>query len=262
MKSPLVHIEKEGPHITILTLNRPERRNALNLPLMEELCQAVERAGREKNQRVLLIRGAGKAFCAGLDLREAMSSDPTSSQQFAQAVARTLITVWETPLVTIAVVHGAAVAGGAGLMSACDFAVAEERALIGYPEVKRGLAAAFVMNFLRRQVRERDLKELLLTGDLISAQRALEMGLVNRVVPVESLLSTALGIANKVLQGAPGAIASTKKAIDKPGIATIREEFEQSLAVHLKARDSEEAQEGSTAFLEKRPPNWVPDSNF
>ena len=112
MKSPLVHIEKEGPHITILTLNRPERRNALNLPLMEEICQAVERAGREKNQRVLLIRGAGKAFCAGLDLREAMSSDPTSSQQFAQAVAKTLITVWETPLVTIAVVHGAAVAGG------------------------------------------------------------------------------------------------------------------------------------------------------
>ncbi len=262
MNSPLIQIENEGPHITVLTLNRPERRNALNLPLMEELCRAVERIGGKENQRVLLIRGAGKAFCAGLDLKEAMNSKTSSSsQQFAKAVARTLITVWEVPLVTIAVVQGAAVAGGAGLMSACDFAVAEEGAIFGYPEVKRGLAAAFVMNFLRRQIRERDLKELLFTGELIPAQRALEIGLLNRVVPKYLLLSTALEIANKVMQGAPGAIAGSKKAIDQPGISTIRKEFEQSLAVHMKARDSAEALEGIKAFLEKRPPNWVPDSD-
>lgn len=259
MNSSLIQMEREGPHITILTLNRPERRNALNLPLMEELRRMMERVSREENQRVILLRGAGKAFCSGLDLKEAMTTESNATREFAQGVADTLLAVWEVPAVTIAVVHGAAVAGGAGLMNACDLAVADEGAKFGYPEVRRGLAAALVMNFLRRQVRERDLRELLFTGELISAQKALEMGLVNRIAPKESLLNTALELAHKVLKGAPGAIASSKNALDKTSARTMREELELSLKIHLQARESEEAQEGITAYIEKRPPKWAPE---
>src|ERR1700694_2758720 len=178
---PLVLIEKQTPQVTTLTLNRPERRNSLTIELMIELISAIEFAAADSTQRILILRGAGKAFCTGLDLKEA--ADETKAHATAEMVAKTLITLSQTRLITIAVVHGAAVAGGAGLMSACDFVVAAERTKFGYPEVRRGLVAGLVMTFLRRQLRERDIRELLLGAELIDAKRALEMGLVNRVVP-------------------------------------------------------------------------------
>src|SRR6476469_1206188 len=153
---PVVLIEKQSPRITVLTLNRPERRNALTIELMSEMTAAIEKAAADPQQRILVLRGAGKAFCTGLDLDEATKQDPHVT---AQGVANLLLALAETRLVTIAVVHGAAVAGGAGIMSACDFVVAAERTKIGYPEVRRGLVAGLVMTFLRRQLRERDLRE-------------------------------------------------------------------------------------------------------
>src|SRR3977135_2445937 len=180
---PVVLVEKQMPQITLLTLNRPERRNALTVELMAELTTAIENANADPQQRILILRGAGKAFCTGLDLEEAVKVDP---QTTAENVARLLLAVAETRLVTIAMVHGAAVAGGAGLMSACDFAIAAERTRFGYPEVRRGLVAGLVMTFIRRQLRERDIRELLLGSVLINAERAREMGLVNRVVSSEA----------------------------------------------------------------------------
>src|ERR1700726_5213278 len=178
---PVVLIEKQTPQITVLTLNRPERRNALTIELLTELTAEIEAASANEQQRVLILRGAGAAFCTGLDLKEA--ADPKKANATAEMVAKTLITLSQTHLITIAAVHGAAVAGGAGIMSACDFVVAAERTKIGYPEVRRGLVAGLVMTFLRRQVRERDLRELLLTSELIDAGRAREIGLCHRVVP-------------------------------------------------------------------------------
>src|SRR5437588_9579236 len=178
---PVVLVEKKGSHLTILTLNRPERRNALSLQLLSELVSAIKTASDEPHQRILILRGAGAAFCTGLDLKEA--ADQTKAHDTADLVAQTLIALSQSRLVTIAVVHGAAVAGGAGLMSACDYVVAAEKTKIGYPEVRRGLVAGLVMTFLRRQLRERDIRELLFSGEIIDAQRALEIGLVNRVVP-------------------------------------------------------------------------------
>src|SRR5438876_2311345 len=177
---PVVLIEQKSSQITVLTLNRPERRNALTLELMTELCSAVNVASEQPQQRVLILRGAGAAFCTGLDLKEA--ADTTKAHATAEMVANTLIAVSQTHLVTIAAVHGAAVAGGAGIMSACDFVVAAERTRIGYPEVRRGLAAGLVMTFLRRQVSERNMRELLLGSELIEAERARGIGLVNHVV--------------------------------------------------------------------------------
>ena len=125
---PSVLVEKQTPQITVLTLNRPERRNAITVELADELTSAIENAAADPTQRILILRGAGKAFCTGLDLQEAAKVEPHVT---AETVARTLLALAETRLVTIATVHGAAVAGGAGIMSACDFVIAAERTKIG-----------------------------------------------------------------------------------------------------------------------------------
>jgi len=251
---PVVLVEKQTPQITLLTLNRPERRNALTIELMSDLAEAMEAAAADPNQRIVILRGAGKAFCTGLDLEEATKQDPHAT---AKMVARVLLALAETRLITIATVHGAAVAGGAGLMSACDFVIAAERTKIGYPEVRRGLVAGLVMTFLRRQLHERDLRELLLASELIEAERARELGLVNRVVPATELESEAQKIAHSVLQGAPDALANSKRLMEELWSTSVREDIELALRHHLEARESPEAQEGIAAFLEKRRPRWA-----
>src|ERR1700687_3512073 len=210
---PVVLIEKQSPQITLVTLNRPERRTSLTIELLNELIAAIKVASDQADDRVLILRGAGAAFCTGLDLKEA--ADQKKAHATAEMVAKTLVTLAETRLVTIAAVHGAAVAGGAGIMSACDFVVAAEKTKIGYPEVRRGLVAGLVMTFLRRQIGERDMRELVLGGELIDAQRAREIGLVNRVVAPDQLMTEAQKFADSILQGAPNAIAQTKRLIEE-----------------------------------------------
>ena len=136
---PVVLVEKKTPQITVLTLNRPDRRNSLSLQLLSELISAIKMASDQPEERVMILRGAGAAFCTGLDLKEA--ADHTKAHATADLVAKALIALSQTRLVTIAAVHGAAVAGGAGIMSACDYVVAAAKTKIGYPEVRRGLVA-------------------------------------------------------------------------------------------------------------------------
>ena len=248
-------VEKQTPQITVVTLNRPERRNSLTIELLSELVSAINTASSESEQRVLILRGAGAAFCSGLDLKEA--ADQTKAHATAEMVAKTLITIAETRLVTIAAVHGAAVAGGAGIMSACDYVVAAEKTKIGYPEVRRGLVAGLVMTFLRRQVGERDLRELVLGSELITAERAHEIGLVNRVVPRDNLTIEAQRFADSVLQGAPEALANTKKLIEELWSTSVKEDIDLALKHHMRARESKEAREGIAAFNEKRKPSWA-----
>ena len=251
---PVILIEKQSPQITVVTLNRPERRNSLTIELLNELIAAIKVASDQPDERVLILRGAGAAFCTGLDLKEA--ADEKKAHMTAELVAKTLITLAETRLVTIAAVHGAAVAGGAGIMSACDFVVAAEKTKIGYPEVRRGLVAGLVMTFLRRQVGERNLRELVLGGELIDAQRACEIGLVNRVVPRDELMIEAQKFADSVLQGAPNALTQTKRLIEELWSTSVKEDVDLALKHHLQARESDEAREGIAAFNEKRRPNW------
>lgn len=251
----VVLIEKQTPQITVLTLNRAERRNALTLELLTQLRAAIEMATDEPEGRVIILRGAGAAFCTGLDLKEA--ADSTKAHATAEMVANTLIAISETHLVTIAAVHGAAVAGGAGIMSACDFVVAAKGTKIGYPEVRRGLVAGLVMTFVRRQVGERHMRELLLGSELIDAERAREIGLVNRVVAQDDLMREALKFAESVLQGAPGALTQTKRLIDELWWRSVKQDIDLALEYHMQARESAEAREGIAAFNEKRKPNWV-----
>src|ERR1700757_83444 len=252
---PVVLIEKQTPQITVVTLNRPERRNALTIELLTELQAAIKLASNQPDQRVMILRGAGAAFCTGLDLKEA--ADHTKAHATAEMVANTLIAISQTRLVTIAAVHGAAVAGGAGIMSACDFVVAAEGTKIGYPEVRRGLVAGLVMTFLRRQVGERNMRELLFSGELIDAARAREIGLVNRIVSPDGVMSEAKKFAASVLQGAPGALEQTKRLVEELWWRSVKADVDLALKYHMEARESDEAREGIAAFNEKRKPGWA-----
>lgn len=251
----LVLVERATPHVTHVTLNRPERRNALTIELMTELIRAFDAATADETQRVLVLRGAGPAFCAGMDLNE--TRDASHAHESAESVAKTLLAISQTRLITIAAVHGAAVAGGAGIMSACDFVIAGEGTKIGYPEARRGLVAGLVMTFLRRQLRERDIRELLFTGELIDAARAREIGLVNRVVAVDQIDSETQKLTSQILQGAPNALMNAKRLLEQLWSASVKEDIERALTHHMQARESDEAKEGVAAFLEKRPPSWA-----
>src|SRR5207248_7717452 len=167
----------------------------------------------DPSARSVLVTGAGPAFCAGMDLAElseTIDADQAVVWTDALNLARLFDLMYTLPKPTIAVVNGPAVAGGAGLVSVCDLAVAAPAAKFGYPEVRRGLVAAMVMPHLLRHVNERIARYLLLTGDLIDAAEACRTGLVNEVVPATQLLDRALAIARAVVEGGPNALATTK----------------------------------------------------
>jgi methylglutaconyl-CoA hydratase len=254
--SDRVLVDEIKTGVTSITLNRPEKRNALNIPMLEVLCAAIEDVSARKEQRALVIRGAGPVFCAGLDLKEA--GDPAMSGRSAALVRRMLESVYHCPCVTIALVHGAAIAGGAGLMAACDIAIATTESKFGFPEVHRGLVAGLIMTFLRRQLHERHARELLLLGDIIDTERAKEMGLINRTVLSDGLDEALEAVVVQVRKAPPGAIADTKAFFDQLWHHPLTEDLDGAHDVHVKMRASEEAQEGMQAFLEKRKPKWVP----
>ena len=184
MTDPLVRYESRPPAV-LLTLNRPDKRNALSRDLIAALTAAFERARDDASARCVLLTGAGPAFCAGMDLAElsaTVDADRATIWNDAVNLARLFDLIYTLPKPTIAVVNGAAVAGGAGLVTVCDLAVAVPTAKFGYPEVRRGLVAAMVMPHLLRHVGERIARWLLLTGELIDAATALRVGLINEVV--------------------------------------------------------------------------------
>ncbi len=245
-------IDRSDPQISYLTLNRPDRRNALSVELIGALRDAVKQLSGEPGRRVIVIRGAGPAFCAGLDFREAQ--DPEKSERSAESLAGLYQAIVESPLVTIAAAHGAAFGGGAGLIAACDMAIAADDLQIGYPEVRRGLVAALVTCLVRRQVSGRRLREMLLLGQTLSAEQALHAGLVNQVVPAAKLPEEVASTAAAIIAGAPGAIARTKRLLND--LDEVGKHLAAALDVHRTARDADEAREGIAAFFEKRDPRW------
>lgn len=242
---------------TIVTLNRPDRRNALTIELMNQLVGAVEAANRDSSRRAIILRGAGEGFCAGLDLKEAQQSG--SHEESARSVANMLKTIHTSKLPTIAAVHGHAMAGGAGLMAACDLSVCAAGTKIGYPEVLRGLVPALVSTLLRHQIGDRRLRELFLTAESITAERALELGLINRIVPggADGAMNGAIELATSIAKGAPGALAATKQLLADLRGSSIETDLQKALLIHEHARTGNEAAEGIAAFMEKRQPKWA-----
>ncbi len=223
----LVKSESPLPGVTVLTLNRPDKRNALSRDLMRAIVEAFEAA---KESRVIILKGEGPVFCAGLDLQETLTpGSEEEGHEAAELVKAFLETIYHSPAVTIAAIHGGAIAGGAGLMSVCDLVVAAEGTKVGYPETRRGLVAGLVMTFVRRQLRERDAREILLCADLIDAQRAYEMGLVNRVVPADKVEGTVMELTEQVLKGAPKATAKTKEYLDNLWSPSVQDDLDQAL---------------------------------
>jgi methylglutaconyl-CoA hydratase len=254
MSEPVLLVERPDESFALLTLNRPERRNALTVELMAELCGTLEALRAEPKRRVVILCGAGPAFCAGLDLQE--SADPNSSERGAEWVARTLQTLSDTPLVTIAAAHGAAFAGGAGLLACCDFALGTPDLRVAFPEVRRGLVPALVGAILQDRLRDADLRELFFLGEPIRAEQAQAMRLVQRIVPENLLLDEARTLAASILHGAPDAVRETKRLLRELRSLAPAERLAHALEFHKRARASDEAREGIAAFFEHRPPDW------
>lgn len=251
---PLVKIEHVGPTISILTVNRPEKRNALSIALVDAICEAVVKVEGDPNRRVLITRGAGPVFCAGLDMAEAL--DPAKEEKTAEQVEKLFRTISQTRLVTICALNGAAAAGGAGFMAAHDLVVAAEGAKVGYPEMLRGLVPALLMTFVIRQVNDRHARELLLLGEYVDAHRAKDMALVNRVVPADRLMDECLSMARTAVLGGPAALVATKRLMEEMGLRDTICDLKRALRDHKHVRRSDEAREGLRAFVEKRKPKW------
>lgn len=251
----LITVELVLPGVARVTLNRPEKRNALCIELLEQLCKVVERLASERSARVLILQGAGPVFSAGLDLHEA--SNPDLIQNSAECVARTFQLLRSTPLVTIGAAHGGAFAGGAGLLAACDIAIGTSDLKIGFPEARRGLLPALVCAIMSPKVREGDLRDLFLVGDAIDASRAQQIGLLQRIVDPSELFESALAVAKSVLAGGPQTIEAVKRLLNQAYVPEASVSTEHMLEVHLGARRGAEATEGLAAFLEKRLPNWM-----
>jgi crotonobetainyl-CoA hydratase len=249
-------------HVLVVTLNRPEARNAINLEVSNLVGDALDRAEHDSSVWALIITGAGdKSFCAGADLKaisrgeRIMSDDPIRSRRgFAQYVANQI----SKP--TIAAVNGFALGGGTEITLASDLAVAADTAQFGLPEVKRGILAAAGGAFrLPRQIPRKVAMEVMLTGEPISAQRALELGLVNRVVPRADVLDAALELAARVCANAPLSVQATKRiALGMVDGVVHGEDADWALnATEASAvMRSQDAVEGPRAFAEKRAPNW------
>jgi methylglutaconyl-CoA hydratase len=254
MSDGQVLAETWSPGIVRLTLDRPAKRNALNEAMLDALGHAIEQLQQAGGVRAMILQGNGPAFCSGMDLNEA--ADPAKGPILAAKIGHILDVITSAPFVSIASVHGAVMAGGAGLATACDFILAADDARIGYPEVLRGLTASMVMTLLRRQLPERWIRELLLLGDPVDVNRAREMGLVNWVVPAPDREAETRKVADRLLRCAPGAVAETKKLLGELWHHTIPQDLARAIHHHLLVREAGEFAEGLAAFAEKRKAGW------
>ena len=247
--------------VRVFILNEPERRNPLSRKLVAELMAALEAAEAEPGVRAVVLTGAGKAFSAGADLdylKKLTELSAEANLAHSEELAALFLRLYTFPKPTIAAVNGPAVAGGAGLVLASDLAVFAEDARIGFTEVKIGFVAALVAVLLLRHLGEKPARELLLTGELIPARRALELGLANRVVPGEQLLDAALELAERASAGAPTSIRLTKALLaELPGMGLF-EAFAHATLANAWARESENLKEGIAAFFERRVPRFAP----
>lgn len=234
-----------------LTLNRPQARNALSRALIADLTAALREAERIERVRAVILAGAGPAFCAGLDLREVAATTATEAEHDATALLELFETVDGLSKPVIAAVHGPAVAGGAGLVSVCDIVVVGRSGAIGYPEIKRGLVAAIVMTYLKRLVGERQSKYLLLTGDTLSAERALSFNLCNEVVEDGDLLQRAREYAALFASYPPQALAHTKGLLRRIRALEHKDAVAEARNLNASMRLTAESKAGIGEFLKR-----------
>jgi enoyl-CoA hydratase len=239
--------------VLLITLNRPDARNAINLPLAQGLAAALDELDGEDALSVGVLTGAGKGFCAGMDLKAFVTGERpwVGDRGFAGIVMRGSV----KPL--IAAVEGFAVAGGLEVALACDLIVAARGAKLGIPEVKRSLVAAGgALLRLPRRIPYHVAMELALTGDPITSERAAELGLVNRLAEPGTAVEVALGLAEEIAVNAPLSLAASKRILQEQWDWSSEEMWKAQNTISESVYTSEDAREGATAFAEKRPPVW------
>src|SRR4051794_14668750 len=249
----------ESDNIATITFNRPEKRNAVSFELVEDLMRALEEIERSSSQ-VVIMTGAGKAFCAGLDLEDLKGLVGKTHEQNVQdsaTMARMFRTIYDFPKPTIAAVNGAAIAGGTGIATMCDFTLAVPEAKFGYTEVRIGFVPAIVSSYLVFQVGHKIARDLLMTARLFDAVEAHRYGLVNEIVPAENLMARARELANILLENSPSSVQATKRLIN----GFIKEQLDIQVAAAVKdnarIRTTADFKEGVSSFLEKRKPVWT-----
>jgi methylglutaconyl-CoA hydratase len=244
--------------IRTITLNRPERRNAMTPDMQLELIGAMEEAVADRC-RVVVLCGAGEAFCSGLDLQalhDPSGKTAADHQADAERVARLFRTLYELPMPTIAAVHGAAMAGGAGIAICCDFTLAVPAAKFGFPEVRIGFVPALVSVFLALQMGDKRTRDILLTGRHFDAAEAYRLGIVNEIVAPEGLMERVRALAQTLGANSPGSLAATKRLMAAQHKAWIDSAIALAMEANARARETGDLREGLAAYFEKRKPVW------
>lgn len=248
----------ESDGIALLTLNRPDKRNAISYELIADLQKALETIEKSPSQ-VLIVTGAGKAFSSGMDLENLKSligRTPKQNLEDSRTMAHLFRSIYDFPKPTIAAVNGAAIAGGTGIATICDFTLATPEAKFGYTEVRIGFVPAIVSNFLVRQVGEKQARDLLLTGRIFGADEALHLGLVNEVVNADRLLPRAHELARTLMENSPASLRATKELLSQTVNEELDRRLETSIEENARIRQTHDFREGINAFLEKRKPHW------
>jgi methylglutaconyl-CoA hydratase len=252
-----IKVESDGA-LALITLNRPEKRNAISAIMIAEMLAALKNV-ESGSERVAIITGAGKAFCAGMDLdalKSLATQSPEENVTDARRTAGFFRRLWSFPKPLIAAVNGAALAGGCGIATLCDFTLAVPEAKFGYTEVRVGFMPALVSMFLERQVGEKLARDLFLTGRIFDAAEAKAIGLVTRVIPAEQLLAAARELAVTLIANSPGSVLATKRLLVRASEAEIDRRIELAVAESVAIRSTPDFREGLAAFLEKRQPRW------
>jgi enoyl-CoA hydratase/carnithine racemase len=252
-----VLLRHDGGGICTLTLNRPKQYNALSEELLAALQEAFDEIAADKSVRVVILAGAGKAFCAGHDLKQ-MRANPRQAyyEWLFKTCSRVMVAMTRLPQPVIARVHGIATAAGCQLVANCDLAVAVEDAKFGTSGINAGLFCTTPGVALSRNVHRKHALEMLLTGDIIPAEQALAFGLINRVVPAAQLDDAIAELAGKILNKSAAAVATGKRAFYKQvemGLLSAYDFASEEMARNMGFRD---AGEGIDAFIEKRKPDW------
>jgi len=243
--------------VAIVTMNRPEKRNALSLEHMQELTDCFTEIGHESSIAVAILRGNGPVFCSGHDLNEMIGGDVPTYRRIFTVCTTLMETIQAIPQPVIAQVHGVATAAGCQLAATCDLVVAAEDAKFATPGVKIGLFCSTPMVAISRNLPRKKMLEMLLTGEPISAQEAYQFGLVNRVVPAERLAEKTWALAQKIRQASPLVVGIGKQAFYRQLEMTQAQAYayaQEVMALNALAAD---AQEGMCAFLQKRTPQWT-----
>lgn len=246
--------------VFILKLNRPEKKNALNSDLIEKLIDSIHEAEKRNDCRVIIITGCDDIFCAGADiesLKRMKGMSLLENQEDCNRISRLMTAIINSPLPIISAVNGPALAGGCGLATVCDFTIASTKATFGYPEVKIGFVAAIVLTFLTRAIGEKKAREILLSGQILSVEEALNLGLVSKVTDHNSLLNDAMVLAKSLISKSPESIRQTKDLLRiLPGLSS-NGSLKMAETINMLSRYSEDFEEGLDSFLKKRKPGWM-----